>query len=73
MMLSLVLSIVAIVLAYWTHAKHQRSKCLPPGRPRDFLLGNARQLRTTLAQSWPYYVELAKKYGVLAQISAPTR
>jgi len=62
-MLTLALSIAFLVLTYWVLARRRRSKLLPPGPPREPLIGNVRHLK--ILYPWLYFSELAEKYGVL--------
>lgn len=64
-MLPLVLSVVAVTFICWVYARRTLSKLLPPGPPRELLLGNARQLK--VSHSWLYFSDLAEKYGLLGQ------
>jgi hypothetical protein len=61
-MLPLALSIAFVALTYWVLTR-RRSKLLPPGPPRELLIGNARHLK--ILYPWLYFSELAEKYGML--------
>ena len=62
-MLPLALSIAFVALTYSILARRRRSKLLPPGPPREPLIGNARHLKALYP--WLYFSELAEKHGVL--------
>lgn len=59
---------LALLLAVGSRRK---AKYLPPGPPGEFLLGNARHIQ--LFNSWLYYTDLAKKYGMALPANCPYR